>query len=506
MKKYGGMVLLLFLVTVLSGPLATAKLSKEAKDWMNGPVRYLMSKEERKVFKKLEGEEAVEQFKQDFWVKRDPIPETEANEFKIRFEERVAFAAKNFRNFSSDRGMVYILLGPPQERSDNPLGANISQGASELWTYASIKGQRTRTNYSLYFYDHNNNNDHELWVGQDLDPQNTDFKPDGVEPCNIVFTDPKIVGLEPLPEDFQAAPAAPAVTAGAGAVAPSAVPAAPPSASSTSVAYVDRLVNGEEPLTDLQAAHSAYCFKDDKGTTLVVINIGVFAAEKTEDPGFIPFARLVSDTGENWSFESEDSFIPWKENNTISGDYLVYQAKGSVPPGDYKLFGGVYHSGDGTAASFSERLKVPDYQSGAFSLSSVIVADEVKDDASRTLGGDHSAKPFTVGSKSILPNVDHVFTKSQDLSVFFQAYDGQKNPETDQFIYRIQYRFFFEDKGRFRPYGKPVMEESDQPGLGKEWPLQTFRSGKYRLTVKVTDMISETDAKSTVFYELTDEN
>lgn len=497
MRKYGGTVLLLFLVTVLTGPLAAAKLSKEAKAWMNGPVRYLMSKEERKAYKKLEGEEAVEQFKMDFWDKRDPIPETETNEFKIRFEERVAIADKNFRSWRSDRGRVFILLGPPQERSDNPLGSNISQGGSELWTYASIKGQRTRSNYSIFFYDQDNTGDHDLWVGQDLGGN----PPDGVEACDIVFTDPKIIGLELLPEDFKAVPDALTATADAD---PRQVPAGPPTASSTSASYVDRLISGEEPLADLQLAHSAYCFKDDKGTTLVMINIGVFVAEKTEDPGFVAFARLVSAAGESFSFESDESFTPWKENQKIKDGYLVYQAKGSVPAGEYRFYGGVYHKGDGKAASFSDELKALDFQTGAFSLSSIVIADQIKGDPTRIGGGDHSAKPFTVGNTTILPNVDHIYTKKEELAVFFQTYDGQKNVETDQYIFQFQYKFYYEKDGRFRPYGKPKLVESDSPGQGYFIPLTTLRNGKYRLTVKGGDMIAETEAKSTVFFELVD--
>lgn len=496
MRKYGGVVLLLFLVTVLAGPPAAAKLSKEAKEWMNGPVRYLMSKEERKAFKKLDGEAAVESFKKEFWAKRDPFPETESNEFKIRFEERVAFADKNFRSWRSDRGRVFILLGPPQERSDNPLGADISQGGSELWTYAAIEGQRTRTNYSIFFYDQANTGDHDLWVGQDIGGS----PPEGVEPCDIVFTDPKLTGLEPQPEDFEAVMDAPTAPAAGQAQAPP----PPPTASAVSAAYVDRLIGGEEALNDLKTAHTAYCFKDDKGTTLVTIYIGVYTEEKNEAPGYVPFARLVGESGETFSFEAVDSFVPWDKNDKISGDYLVYEARGSVPGGGYTLYGGVYHEGDGKASSFSEELDVPDYQTGAFALSSIVVANDVKGDPTRAGGGDHSAKPFTLGNTTILPNVDHVYNKKQELAVFFQAYDGQKNPETDQYIFRFQYKFYYEHEGRFRPYGKPKMVESDSPGQGYFIPLATLRSGKYRLTISGTDMIAETNAKSTVFFELVD--
>jgi len=499
MRKSCGVVLLMFLVSVLAGVPAAAKLSKEAKKWMNGPVRYLMSKDERKVYKKLDSEEAVEQFKKEFWEKRDPFPETEINEFKVRFEERVAFADKNFRSWRSDRGRVFILLGPPQERSDNPLGSDISQGGSELWTYAAIKGQRTRSNYSIFFYDQDNTGDHDLWVGQDIGGS----PPDGVEACDIVFTDPKLIGLEPQPEDFQAVMDAPtAPPAGQAQVPPA--PPAPPTASSTSAAYVDRLINGEEPLNDLQTAHSVYCFKDDKGTTLVTIFIGVYTEAKNEAPGYVPFARLVSETGESYSFEATGSFVPWKGNDKMEGDYLAYEARGSVPGGSYMIYGGAYHEGDGKAGTFSDELDVPDFQSGAFSLSSIVVADTIKGDPTRAGGGDHSAKPFTVGNTTILPNIDRVYTKKQELAVFYQTYDGQKNPETDQYIFRFQYKFYYEKDGRYRPYGKPKMVESDSPGQGYFIPLATLRSGKYRLTVSGTDMIAETKAKSTVFFELVD--
>jgi len=501
MRKHCGAVLLLFLVAVLGATPAIAKLSKDAKKWMNGPVRYLMDKEERKVFKKLPDDVAVEEFKKEFWAKRDPIPETETNEFKVRFEERVAFADKNFRSYSSDRGMVYILLGPPQERSDNPLGASIAQGGSETWTYASIRGQRTRTNYTLFFYDHNNNADHELWIGQDLDPQNPAFTPEGIDPCDIVFTDPKIVGLEPVPGDFQPAAEAASPAADAGpTTAP--VPAGPPTAAAGAAAYVDRLIAGEAPLTDLDVAHSAYCFKDDKGTTLVMVNIGVFAAEKTEDPGFVAFARLVDAAGESYSFENEASFSAWKQNDKIKDNYLVYQAKGSMPGGTYTIYGGAYHKGDGTAGTFSESYEVPDYQSNALALSSIVVADELKGDPTGSGTNSPSAKPFRVGSTTILPNVDHVYTKNQELAVFFQTYEGQKNPETDQYIFQFQYKFYYEKDGRFRPYGKPKLVESDSPGQGYFVPLQTLRAGKYKLVVGVTDHIASATAKTTTFFTL----
>jgi hypothetical protein len=175
-----------------------------------------------------------------------------------------------------------------------------------------------------------------------------------------------------------------------------------------------------------------------------------------------------------------------------------------VPSGEYQLYGGVYNKGDNKAGTFNEKFKVPDFHAGAFALSSIVVADELKGDPTRMAGGNISAKPFTLGGTTILPNVDHVYTKKQELSVFFQAYDGTKNVETDQYIFQIQYKFYFEKDGRFLPYGKPIMVESDSPGQGYSIPLATLRSGKYKIVIAATDMIAEAKAKSTTFFELVD--
>ena len=85
-----------------------------------------------------------------FWERRDPIPATPVNEFRDEFFERVRYATDQFSEppgfpgWRTDRGEVYIVLGPPtymQERfvgRDDPLGR---PNAWE-WLYASAPGGR----------------------------------------------------------------------------------------------------------------------------------------------------------------------------------------------------------------------------------------------------------------------------------------------------------------------------------------------------------------------------
>jgi len=95
-------------------------------------VQVIMTREDLGIFRGIPDREARAEYMADFWRMRDPNPETEANEALVVFERRAAFANKWFSRFdpirgrdvegkshpengcSSDRGMVYILLGPPE--------------------------------------------------------------------------------------------------------------------------------------------------------------------------------------------------------------------------------------------------------------------------------------------------------------------------------------------------------------------------------------------------------
>lgn len=97
--------------------------------------RILMTEPEAETYKSLPDQAAKIAFIRDFWKLRDPYPETDANEFRTEFEERAAFANKWFSRFdairgrdvpgkthpedgcTSGRGMVYVLLGPPDRMS-----------------------------------------------------------------------------------------------------------------------------------------------------------------------------------------------------------------------------------------------------------------------------------------------------------------------------------------------------------------------------------------------------
>jgi GWxTD domain-containing protein len=98
------------------------------EEWAEGPVRFLLTGDERRGYARLPDPQTRSEFVTAFWKDRDPRPETASNEFKDEFDRRVAFADSRFtqaetRGSMTDRGMVFILLGPPTYVGRKPLTA-----------------------------------------------------------------------------------------------------------------------------------------------------------------------------------------------------------------------------------------------------------------------------------------------------------------------------------------------------------------------------------------------
>jgi GWxTD domain-containing protein len=88
------------------------------ENWSEGPARWLLTAPERRTYESLTDAVSRSEFIANFWKSRDPKPETPENELRQEFDRRVAFADARFaqdevRGSLTDRGMVFVLLGPP---------------------------------------------------------------------------------------------------------------------------------------------------------------------------------------------------------------------------------------------------------------------------------------------------------------------------------------------------------------------------------------------------------
>ena len=113
-------------------------LPQKDKDFLS-IVRYIVTRQEKKIFLNLSDDEK-EQFKVDFWKKRDLEPETERNLYKERYLSRIdeanrLFSSEGRHGWLSDRGRVYIMLGPPDSRQVYPMGYSFYEAPVEVWYY-----------------------------------------------------------------------------------------------------------------------------------------------------------------------------------------------------------------------------------------------------------------------------------------------------------------------------------------------------------------------------------
>ena len=119
------------------------ELSSTYKKWLNEDVRWIITDEEMSAFKQLSNDEERDQFIEQFWLRRDPTPDTEENEYKEEHYRRIAYANEHFAagipGWRTDRGRIYIVYGPADDVETHPSGGTyqrpIEEGGGETSTY-----------------------------------------------------------------------------------------------------------------------------------------------------------------------------------------------------------------------------------------------------------------------------------------------------------------------------------------------------------------------------------
>jgi hypothetical protein len=189
-----------------------------------------------------------------------------------------------------------------------------------------------------------------------------------------------------------------------------------------------------------------------------------------------------------------------------------------VPAGSYDLYivlherpaggaapaaGGAPAVAGGKTAVLKQPLDVPNYASGEFATSTVILAERVDQLPTMVTPDQQSERPYAFGQTEIVVAPDKKFKKSQELIVLLQIYNPMLTPEK-KFNLEATYTFYRQDGGtekRFNstepqtfsaetmgPGFDPTANSSIQAGQGV--PLQSFPEGSYRLEIKITDKLS----------------
>ena len=117
---------------------AAQTLPEQYRQWLNRDVAYIITNEEKKAFLNLSTNDERDKFIERFWEIRNPTPGSPGNPYKDEIYQRLAYTEQWFggkNGWRTDRGRVYITLGPPKQVGKYLGFANIRP--MEIWFYSN---------------------------------------------------------------------------------------------------------------------------------------------------------------------------------------------------------------------------------------------------------------------------------------------------------------------------------------------------------------------------------
>jgi GWxTD domain-containing protein len=132
-----------------------AELKGVYKKWVDEDVRWIITDQELQAFKSLSNDEERDQFIENFWLRRNPNPDSPENEYREEHYARIAYANDHFAagkpGWRTDRGHIYIAYGKADSIDSHPSGGSydrpVEEGGGttstfpfEIWHYRYLAG------------------------------------------------------------------------------------------------------------------------------------------------------------------------------------------------------------------------------------------------------------------------------------------------------------------------------------------------------------------------------
>ncbi len=494
------------------------ELSSTYKKWLNEDVRWIITDEEMTAFKQLSNDEERDQFIEQFWLRRDPTPDTEENEFKEEHYRRIAYANEHFAagipGWRTDRGRIYIVFGPADDVETHPSGGTyqrpIEEGGGETstypfedWRYRYIEG--IGQEILLEFVDTCGCGDYHLTV----DPNEKDA---------LLYT--PNAGLT-LYEQMGMASKASRVNNGG--FAPNAGPDAgiqtqnefsklemlakintPPK---VKFKDLEEKVNHRINVNLMPFEIRTDFVKVTSDTVLVPVTLQVknkditFASKDGIQRGTVNiFGRVTGITGRiAQTFEDTVQVDVPNEllEKTMEHSSLYWKA---IPlrAGRYRFDVVVKDVNGDRVGTWSRGIVVPEFNEDKLASSSMILTDHLDKVATKNVGSGS----FVIGeTKLAYPHLDAAdgkpasFKHDQRMNLWMQVYNLQADGKTKKPSANVEYDIVNMANNQSVLQSSESTETmgnvGDQITLEKSLNLNAFPPGVYRLTVKVDDNVSK---------------
>jgi GWxTD domain-containing protein len=489
------------------------KLRKELetpyRKWLNEDVTYIITDEERKAFKRLSTDDEREEFIEQFWLRRDPTPDTEENEYKEEHYRRIAYANDRFASgipgWKTDRGRIYIMYGPPDETDDHSSGGSydrpIEEGGGTTstfpfidWTYRYIEG--VGTNIKIEFVDPTMSGEFRMT----MDPSEKDALT-YVPGAGLTLSE--MMGLSDKSQRFTRTDG---TTLGTG--------NSPLPESMNEFTRLQQFSNlqkaPEVKFKDLQAVVSssirynnlpfkarADYIKMTNSTILTTVTIELqrrdlqFTQKDNVAKATVNiFGRITSITGRivNTFEDPVTVEVPADLLSKAVDGTSIYQKMIPLAPGMYRLNIVCKDITGGNMTTYPMALNVPHFDDEKLASSSLILADLIETVPTRNIGTGQ----FVIGDTKVRPRLTDTFNRGEKLGIYTQFYNFSPDEKTKKPNASIEYEIT--KTGAAQPVLHYTEEVTTIPGASSQQvtvekllPLQSLEPGQYTLNMKVVD-------------------
>jgi len=490
------------------------KLRKELetpyKKWMSEDVAYIITDEERKAFKRLNTDDERQQFIEQFWLRRDPTPDTEENEYKEEHYRRIAYAndhyASGIPGWKTDRGRIYITFGPADEIESHPSGGSyqrpIEEGGGETstypfekWRYRYIEGIGNDVN--IEFVDTTMSGEYHLT----MDPSEKDAL---LMVPGAGLTMMEQMGLADKTQRFTRTDGTHLGT-GPGGMTPE---------SMNEFTRLDLNAKLFKPppvkFKDLEAAVSSsiryntlpFKVKADyiritDSTILTTITIQFerrdlqFQQKDNVAKATINiFGRVSSIAGRivNTFEDPVTVEVPADLLGKVIDGSSIYQKAIPLAPGMYRLNVVCKDIVGGNMTTIPVALNVPHFEDETLASSSLILADLIERVPTTSIG----AGQFVIGDTKVRPRLSDTFNRGEKLGIYTQFYNFSPDEKTKKPNGSIQYEIVKNGSDKaLLDYTENVTDipgaSAQQVTVEKLLPLQSLEPGQYTLKMRVVD-------------------
>ncbi len=489
------------------------EVGKTYQTWLNEDVLYIITPDEQTAFKLLGTDEERDAFIEQFWLRRNPDPESVENAFREEHYRRMQYANEHFSagisGWRTDRGHIYIVWGPADETESHASGGTYQRTAGEgggststypfeRWRYRHLEGVGEEV--VIEFVDTCMCNDYHIAT----DPHEKDallHTPGGgptyMEQMGVGDRASRISGLP-----SGASPFGHGETSRFDALEQYVKLTAPPP---IKFKDLEEKVNTRIRYNLLPFEMRSDFVKITSETVLVPITIQI----KTRDLTFVEkegiqraavniFGRVTHINGRVVA-RFEDTVGVDEPKELLEKALLtsqVYWKTVPLKPGLYKIDIAVKDVNGNRVGTLTRSLPVPEFDEEKLSSSSVILADLMERLPPKSTG----AGSFDLGDTRVRPRPDAAdgkpasFRRGQNLNVWLQVYNLQQDQQSHHHA-TISY-----DVVSLKTNKSVVHLEEPSSGFGssgnqitvrKIMPLSTLEPGTYSFNIVVKDELSK---------------